>query len=480
MPILFIHGVNNRASNCDYFRALGMRSEMFECLVVPNLTGRCPAFALQDEVYWGDLGARFLWGLRSVPRTDILESLGPDDEDLAGLSENGELLDLLSDPALVLPGLPVDDLETLGVPRGPGRLTAAARQDPARTIRAIAAPERIEVDPTPYVPGAERELDPGQRAACEQEGRERARILIASDEAARSGAVAQRLRDALDDEAVLSIVQEETLSRHETLSRGSDGGSQPPPTDDLEVLGISDAFAAGRLRIADLVDQARRLSQRVTQGTARWASLAALKAKRQVLTRTAGIFLGDVFEYLRRGQGTPEQLGTIARRVADEVLRGSRVAREGGEPMVAVTHSFGGILLYDLLTSPLIAAAPKFADLKVDLWVTVGSQVGLFAEMRAYVGSPEDLPTPERPILGKPELVGRWLNFYDAADVFSYLAEPVFGPDAVLDIPVREGANLTTAHGAYFAEPSFYRRIAEELQGWPWGQENSGATAGAR
>src|SRR5262245_1753765 len=106
MPILFIHGVNNRASDCDYFRARGMRREMFGRLVVPDLTGRCPAFTICDEVYWGDLGARFRWGLRSVPRTDILEALGPGDANFAVPSVNGELLVVLSDPALDLSGLP--------------------------------------------------------------------------------------------------------------------------------------------------------------------------------------------------------------------------------------------------------------------------------------------------------------------------------------------------------------------------------------
>ena len=61
---------------------------------------------------------------------------------------------MLGDPALERPGLPADDLETSGATRGPGLLAAAARQDPARTVRAIAAPVRVELDPTPSVPGA--------------------------------------------------------------------------------------------------------------------------------------------------------------------------------------------------------------------------------------------------------------------------------------------------------------------------------------
>ena len=84
--------------------------------------------------------------------------------------------------------------------------------------------------------------------------------------------------------------------------------------------------------------------------------------------------------------------------------------------------------------------------------------------MRAYVGSPDDVPSEGTPTLGKPGAVNRWLNYYDAADVFSYLAEPVFGADAVTDIEVSEGANLKNAHGAYVSEPSFYHSVADALR----------------
>ena len=95
----------------------------------------------------------------------------------------------------------------------------------------------------------------------------------------------------------------------------------------MEVLGFADVFAASRRRIASLIDGARGLTRRVSQGTMRGASLVALKAKRESLTLTGGIFLGDVFEYLRRGQGGPDQLGTIARHVGNHLLAAFRVAR---------------------------------------------------------------------------------------------------------------------------------------------------------
>jgi hypothetical protein len=329
------------------------------------------------------------------------------------------------------------------------------------------APAKVEVKPRPAVLGGEVELPPERRQQCEGEGRDRALLLIAADEAARSDEVSQRLRTAKDDEAVLGIVQEETLSRYQALgpvAKGTGLAPPPAPAEGLETLGVGDLLSTGKKRIANVINEARTLAHRVSQGTTRGASLVVLKAKRDSLTVTAGIFLGDIFEYLRRGQGGPDHLGPIAQRVAEKLLAASQSARQLGEPLVVVGHSFGGIIAYDLFTSPYIAAA-DFKDFKVDLWVTVGSQVGMFAEIRAYVGSPDGVPTDQTPTLGKPGRVHRWLNFYDAADVFSYLAEPVFGKDAVSDIEVNEGANLKNAHGAYFCEPTFYRRIADELRG---------------
>ena len=292
-------------------------------------------------------------------------------------------------------------------------------------------------------------------------------VLIAADAAARSPEVADKLFSAPNDATVIAIVGEEVSCRYEALARLAARTLPTPastPPGGSETLGIRDVFAAGKKRIADIIDGARGLTRRASQGAMRGASLVALKAKRNALTLSASIFLGDIFEYFRRGQGNPKGLGTISGRVAEKMREASLVALAREEPFVLVGHSFGGIIAYDLLTSPFTAAAPEFEDVKVDLWVTVGSQVGLFAEMRAYVGSPDDVPSHQSPTLGKPRSVGRWLNFYDAADVFSYLAEPVFGSDAVNDVEVRGGAQLTNAHGAYFSEPTFYRRVAEGLK----------------
>jgi hypothetical protein len=200
----------------------------------------------------------------------------------------------------------------------------------------------------------------------------------------------------------------------------------------------------------DMVKDAGAEAQRV-------ASLLILQAKRDDLSRKGLRFFGDVLVYLRRGH-LPN--AHIAQRVRDAIRQVAARTNANGsrEPLVIVTHSFGSIALYDVLTSG------ELDDIKVDVWVTVGAQTSLFAEMRLYGSSAADVPSTAQPTLGKPKQVTRWLNFYDAADVISYVHEPVFGTDAVTDIQIRDRANLTNAHGHYFVTTEFYERIGRELK----------------
>jgi hypothetical protein len=122
-----------------------------------------------------------------------------------------------------------------------------------------------------------------------------------------------------------------------------------------------------------------------------------------------------------------------------------------------VTHSFGSIIFYDALTSG------GLDGVEVKLWVSAGAQTSLFAEMALYRASNPNLPTAQQLVLGKPAQVEKWVNFYDAADILSYVHEPVFGTPAVTDVEVREGANLATAHGHYFLTDSFYQRVSAEM-----------------
>lgn len=120
-----------------------------------------------------------------------------------------------------------------------------------------------------------------------------------------------------------------------------------------------------------------------------------------------------------------------------------------------IAHSFGGEIVYDILT--------RFApDLEVDALITVGSQVALFEEMKLYLASSETIPiNPPTGKVPKPTNLKRWLNVFDTNDILSYRVEPVF--TGVQDYLYDTGYSTLQAHGGYFLRPSFYTRLAARL-----------------
>jgi hypothetical protein len=120
---------------------------------------------------------------------------------------------------------------------------------------------------------------------------------------------------------------------------------------------------------------------------------------------------------------------------------------------VVVGHSLGGVIGYDILTS--------FArDLRVDAFVTVGSQVGLFEELKLFLASDRAIPREGSTKISLPPSVRHWLNVYDGNDVMSYRLSPLV--DGVVEFRYATG-ELLAAHGAYFGQPRFHQRLAERL-----------------
>ena len=157
-------------------------------------------------------------------------------------------------------------------------------------------------------------------------------------------------------------------------------------------------------------------------------------------------FFGDVFVYLnKRGdrQSSARSSPPCCRR--EETPRS-----HPEEPLIVVTHSMGGNIVYDILTY----YAP---ELKVDAWVSVASQVGQFEEMKLFRASNPGIGKPDRVAVLKPR-VKYWLNVYDPVDLFGFLAVPVFS-DVDEDLLFRTGAGDLQLHGSYFKRPRFYREV---------------------
>jgi hypothetical protein len=440
MPLVFIHGVNTRNTDEDYARAVAARRSMFEQLVVPTLVKKgFPNFSVAEDIYLGDLGVNFGWHLRSIPETKILQSLGPEETALQNLDVMQLVLE--AEPA-------AGGVEKLG-PQSP--LVAAAQKDPAALVRAIFAPEADRFAPPELRPPTVSMTKSDVEKASSQ-GEHIGLILMAADSLAHDLEKQRGLIQGRTDNAVLEKIEQQVTERYNKLAQPILDAQAASETQKLGGFGFGSAIGWAQEYLKKTINAAKKAAGFAVAETERGASLALLKGVRDSVSRRGLRFLGDVFVYLHHGRtGAP----AISDRVNEGIqsLNGKKNDKNEREPLIIVTHSFGSEILYDLLISH------RLDDVTIDLWVTAGAQTSLFAEMLLFA----DLPQPLPATLGRPPNVKKWINFYDAADVLSYLHEPVFGSEAVKDISVRAQANLTNAHGHYFADPGFYERIATEL-----------------
>lgn len=350
--------------------------------------------------YWGDLGARAAWGNASIPQGEI-EAFG----------SAGELPDLLL-ADLAGARMPARDKVILTVARNSFAAAidllwgAAPGLEGSKPNRAAAWAELAET----AIRYAERDPHPAWL-----------------EEVNSDTAFLQRLQDELED----------------WVSPGSGAESAP------EQFGMQEGWerikeAAGRLGSA---------AGRLTSGV-------LVDATRFGLHQQVSLFFGDVFVYLQE-RGTPEQPGRIVQRIRDALLEARQQVNATDSKLIVVAHSLGGVILYDILTSFM----PKVQkDFRLDVLVTVGSQVALFEELKLYGVSRKDFPhDPQTDRVPKPASIHYWLNVFDTNDVLSFATERVFAD--TVDFSYSTGKGLLAAHGAYFGLPSFHERLAARLAG---------------
>src|SRR5579864_2238169 len=172
MPLIFIHGVNTRDTDPDYYISMAARRKQFEEIVAKNLRGRYPNFRVADDLYWGDLGVKFRWSLHSIPSTSMLQSLGPGALQL----DSPALLQLVSEVGGAAQGQAAPasgDVQELGSPAESHVLVQAVGQPPkdrkpGDIVRTIFAQEAARSDPA-YPADSKAELDvAGLKAQGEQ------------------------------------------------------------------------------------------------------------------------------------------------------------------------------------------------------------------------------------------------------------------------------------------------------------------------
>lgn len=161
--------------------------------------------------------------------------------------------------------------------------------------------------------------------------------------------------------------------------------------------------------------------------------------RRDSLMRSSSPAAGDILFYQRRGE---DILGMIEAKILE--------LSEGGNPLIALGHSLGGIMLVDLLSRQ------REVPLPVSSLITVGSQAPMLFKFDA-LGSIR--PGPGRSA-GTPFVP--WLNIFDRSDLLSFCAARAFpGATGIEDYEHASGSSFPEAHSAYFVADAVYERIKQ-------------------
>jgi hypothetical protein len=384
MPIVFVHGVNNRDGEAYRENEAGRNGFLRE-IVAPAL-GLKPDKLRIFSPYWGKFGVEFAWNMAVLPNPgDGFESFGGNAESEA----LGRVVGLLAES------------------QATGHVVVDAQQDFPATVDLLYASAMAG-------------------AKSEDEARDLARSYMLCAEYADKNPQPDWVATATPDNFADQLNYVAEASQEESFGAG----------------GILDSLKEGLSRLVNAAPDAT---------TALAGSLL-----RKKLNTTVTRFAGDAFVYLAR-RGTKDAPGAIVKTVLD-ALRNAQAARTADDDkLVVIAHSFGGEIMYDILThfDPTI---------QLDGLITVGSQVGLFEEMKLYLASRPNLP-PDPPAghIARPPSVARWFNVFDTNDVLSYRLEPVV--NGVSDFHYDTGFSSLSAHGGYFMRPSFYKRMAARLSG---------------
>ncbi len=229
----------------------------------------------------------------------------------------------------------------------------------------------------------------------------------------------------------------------------------------------------GLERVADAVEQVVEVAAEVTPTSSEDAGRPTLRdrrvrgvrgavtAIRRPLEDFVPVFIGDVMTYIAT-RGTADAPGPIIQRTLDGLEVAAFAAESRQEPVVVLTHSMGGQIVYDLVTH-FLPRMPEYRSLRINYWCAAASQVGFFEELGLFLESRPDRGHDAASLtpLPSPDHLGGWWNVWDHADLLSFRAAGIFA--GVDDSPFFAAGSLTTDHNKYLVQPEFYRLFAERL-----------------
>jgi hypothetical protein len=409
MPIVFVHGVNNRREDPDYEPRRKVTEQFLrKCFQGAVINGKTFAAVNPYFPYWGDLGAKFAWNMQSLPSGEM-DALGPGVE--------ASLRPLVA---------AVRDLV-----ESPGK----ASDQPLLAVAQQSFPRAVDILVELLL------LSPGAATADQV-----AEFILALQHYAAA------FEPPMPPPAWLANIQTDEQFHGRLIAEAQNVLAASP-----QALGgfgaVGNALAAGAARLKQAT---KAVAGKILDKVGDLASTKVLAWSRGSLNATIGRFFGDVFMYLN-GRGDQAAPGEIPSRILAAVDQ-AIAAAPANEPLVIMAHSLGGVISFDLLTHFRPA-------LKVDLFITVGSQVPHFEEMKLYRESQPGIPSVATPRAPKPANLKHWINVFDEVDIFSYSCKKIFAD--VQDFAYDTQTYVIKAHGAYFEQPRFYDRIRSRVDGLP-------------
>jgi hypothetical protein len=439
MPLVFVHGVNNRPDQA-FFNDQKVRDAYFRDIALKDFVAKPAQFAIENPI-WGDKAARFAFHHAALP-TDQFESFG----------SSG------------------DPFEEILAEMAPGEI-----DDPGRVLLNLARRSMVQAVDTLWATAAyTRPLGP-QSMAPQLVGQALKALHYARKDLQRPWL--NQVKD--DKEFVVKLLEEiDAFSDSAAPAESAEG--------ELESFGASDLFNHMKSSVARLEQAARNAVQstasafsrmrdsmadamlsaadQIKQAAGAAAQKAALNAAESFLAQLVPAhradahyrlanFLGDIFVYLDR-RGRKGQEGTIEQIVGDAFTRAA-AARTDDDKLIIVGHSMGGNIAYDVLTY-------FRPEIQCDVFLTVGSQVGFFEELKLYRASDPSIPNDRQPLVPMPANIKRWVNVFDPIDVLGYSTSKIFQGSE--DFAFSTDSGVFSAHGMYFYRIHFHERLNAHLK----------------
>jgi hypothetical protein len=401
MALIFIHGVNSRAEDPGY----AAQCLLIEKFLKKHFTGATINNKALSSVtpcfpYWGGLATKFAWNMESLPSQGI-DSLGT-------LGVDPDLRPLVATLVEQIP----NPKDATGAP-----ILGIAKRSLPQAVKVVSDLLLSEAKP--------------------EQSEEIAQFLFALQEYAEAHPSPAWLAALTTDPQLLSMLATEAAN-----------STQTGP----EALGVQ---SAGILNLLTLAATKFKGAVAAVAGSmldvpGNFLSTHLLAWGRRPLNEVLGRFFGDVFVYLdtRKDKTSP---GDIPKAILSEI-DAAITSSPAQDPVIIIGHSLGGVITYDLLSH-------FRPDLEVDLFISFGSQVSHFEEIKRFKASDPGISMPNR--VHPPPNIKHWINVFDPVDIFSYACAKIF--ERVQDFRYDTGTYTIKAHGAYFHQAAFYKKLRDRI-----------------